>query len=538
MCLAIYKPKGVELDHEFIRDAILSGYTSNRDGFGFAIKRGGEKSVKNQLEFFKTVPKIGAGSMSIHQCIDKMLEKNIGEDDEVMIHLRMGTSGEIIDENTHPFVCNENTTNDNQTEGISTSPMIIHNGVFSRNSYDVTNPKMCDTYHVAKQFFGVPIIPFLAMKKENWLKELFYKFLSGKVCYMSPNSNVDTILLGNWPCQEKGIFFSNGGYKYYTRSLDKDTEKEEDFVNFTTASENIMFQKEARMKKKENSILGIFGVFPGTNIKCLAVNSIKTFMEDFDTKLVESSQLAIFERNKGKNPKGSVVRGAVMSYHYINPGVILITNSNMKCLIKVGINSFEHINIDKNYIVIIESLSHTSVDEESYDITILNIVDWSFKYYARVNISELLDHCDFLYYCSKEFNTVESTANGIRYNTTIASAMLYYFPYVKNNFGSKEYLVNENSTTSILDEGRKQLLLNFGKRNLKKLENDEEILNYKNWSKSRYKKFKHAVNTKAAFKSKEVKIKLNDKIYGPFGIDFVEKLIAQYEKSNSSSITI
>lgn len=532
MCLAIYKQKGVKIDEEFLKEAILSGYISNRDGFGFAIKR--ENNPNHELEFFRTVPLHGKEKLTINQCIDKLLSKNIGENDEVMIHLRMGTSGKVIDENTHPFICDLTTKTDNLLEGKINYPMIIHNGVFSRTAYKITNEDMCDTYHVAKQFFSVPVVPYLVMKKRNWIKALFDRFLSGKVCYMSNNAQIETILFGDWPFQEKGIIFSNSGYKSYTNKnksfcnyFSNDDEYDyEEYFNDIPQSKTTNFPIVSE-KTKKREILGLLGNVKGTNRKILSINSLKNFFDLFQKDFDNNGKIK-FDRKEGKGPLSHVVRGVIISYHYVIPGAMFVTNNVMKCKFKVGISSEETGELPSNTIIIIEELNktHSTDSKEFYDAVVIDLNNMSFKYYITVSLEEILDNCDPLYYCSNNFNALENNLGQIVYST-IPSAFLVYNPYRKNDVDNLQYLVNESEPDFTSNKNN-----NETKRNLIKLEKDDEILNYNNWSRSRYKKFKKALSSFSAKSQQLIEVKINNKKYGPYQKAFIEKLICQYEKKN------
>lgn len=531
MCLAIYKKRGVEIDEDFLRNAILSAYSFNKDGFGFAIKR--SNNPNNELEFFRTVPLLGKEKLSINECIDKLFSKNIEKDDEVMIHLRMGTSGKIMDENTHPFICDSTTKTDNILEGKINYPLIIHNGVFSRTAYEVTNSDMCDTYHVAKQFFSVPIIPYLVMKKRKWIETLFNKFLSGKVCYMSNNSKIETILLGDWPCQEKGIIFSNSSYKFSETSFTKrynfyDSNYKNDYYENNKHEEIFDESLTYRNKKESKSfdkinkreVIGLLGNFKNNNKKILCINSIKSFFSEFEKSFDENNKIR-FDKKVNNNVFGHILRGIIISYHYINPGAILITNKLMKCVFKTGLSTLEEGDLPQNSLIVIKDLNSSDNEEETYSAIVVDLETFEIKHHILVSLENLLNSCDPLYYCSGNFNCLESTTGQISYST-IPSASLYYNFYVNKELENTYFLIQEKEEVVTKN--------NKSKKNYIKLENDEKILNYNNWSKTRYKKVKKALKSALFLKKNTIEIKIDNKKYGPYQTTFIEKLINQYEK--------
>lgn len=116
MCLAIYKPKGVQVAKKHLRN----GFNNNEDGAGFAIARNGK------IEIYKGFFKFG-----------DFWKAYKGYQNEVaIIHFRWATHGSCSPENCHPFpLCGENFA-------------VIHNGVLN---IDCSNNKdRSDSFHFAE----------------------------------------------------------------------------------------------------------------------------------------------------------------------------------------------------------------------------------------------------------------------------------------------------------------------------------------------------------------------------------------------------
>src|SRR5690606_5606269 len=93
MCLAIVAGKNTDKNSDFLMDAIVAGSISNRDGMGFAFKRNSTKKVY-----------ISKGYKEVSALIDTIKSKKLGEQDELLIHARIGNKGAVNEKMCHPFV--------------------------------------------------------------------------------------------------------------------------------------------------------------------------------------------------------------------------------------------------------------------------------------------------------------------------------------------------------------------------------------------------------------------------------------------------
>lgn len=199
MCLISVCPKGTAKYTDQVKTFIQNGFNSNKDGSGFMYKKNGENFIYVEKGFFK-----------FSDLMNAIEKAKLTDDDELVIHHRIGTSGKVSEENTHPFVISH--VHD-IVKSVSTKinkPCIVHNGYFSDiYEYMQRNPDFSDTYAFARYVMPNVIDLYTSEPK------LFRKALSGivgtsKICVLLPYR--DLIMSGNFT-EDDGYFHSNNGYK-------------------------------------------------------------------------------------------------------------------------------------------------------------------------------------------------------------------------------------------------------------------------------------------------------------------------------------
>lgn len=215
MCLAIFKPKGVPCD-EFLYEGIRNSAKGNRDGLGFALKRGGKLHIKKGL--YQNESESG---YDIEKFINDIKDQEVGIDEELMVHLRMATMGKVTDINCHPFTCSKSILECTAPNTITDKPALIHNGGF--NDFKRTQPDLSDTFEVTNQYFSEMALLHLARTNPELFRKLIKPIVGhNKVVLMFPQEKYNTILLGEFQI-DKGIYFSNGSYKSYTKRFNDTT---------------------------------------------------------------------------------------------------------------------------------------------------------------------------------------------------------------------------------------------------------------------------------------------------------------------------
>lgn len=178
MCLAIYKPRGIEIAKKHLRN----GFDNNEDGAGFAVV------IDGRLETFKGYMKFG----------DFWKAYKPYRTSEAIIHFRFATHGMTNEENCHPFlICNGKYA-------------VIHNGVIPIKCND-TNKS--DTYH-----FATLVLEPMFNKNEPTDSALTYLIEEtltnhNKIVVLGADGShvIYNEKAGHW---HKGAWYSNDGYKY------------------------------------------------------------------------------------------------------------------------------------------------------------------------------------------------------------------------------------------------------------------------------------------------------------------------------------
>lgn len=172
----------------------------NHMGSGFAYKKNGESKIYLSKAFF-----------NIDAFITAIKDSNLTEDDELIIHHRIATSGTDAKRNTHPFIVTSDFDEMTKTEALTDKPVMAHNGMFSNYS-DKVDKTFNDTAHWIQIWPANPY--FLEMIKNHTQKfideyGIFSSLWSNKLAFLFPDR--DLLTIGNF-IEDKGYLHSNGGY--------------------------------------------------------------------------------------------------------------------------------------------------------------------------------------------------------------------------------------------------------------------------------------------------------------------------------------
>lgn len=203
MCLLIVKQSGAEYGK--LSQAIRNGAYSNRDGFGFALKRQ-----------FKTEIQVRKDFTSAEDMITELEAQKIGKFDELMVHLRAATHGEASTGNAHPYAISRSSAFFLRDNFVTHMPVIGHNGIIHGYGTD----KISDTYDYALKILADPSVmttlmtnPEEVFKDANITKDLGWS----RFCFMFPHR--DMFWYGDRYIYE-GILYSNTGF--CGNGIDKD----------------------------------------------------------------------------------------------------------------------------------------------------------------------------------------------------------------------------------------------------------------------------------------------------------------------------
>lgn len=207
MCLISVLPKGTKKNTEEVHEFIKSGFNCNKDGSGFMYKRNGENKIT-----------IDKGYFNLTKLIDNITSLNLTEDDELVIHHRIGTAGLVSNENTHPFLISDVESEINAIDITIDKPAMVHNGVFwGITSYTNRNKDFCDSYAFARYFMANKHLMAIFLEDKSLFKELCDRYIgTDKLCLLFPDRDLQ--MYGHF-IENNGYYHSNSGYYTTTRNV-------------------------------------------------------------------------------------------------------------------------------------------------------------------------------------------------------------------------------------------------------------------------------------------------------------------------------
>lgn len=207
MCVISVLPKGTEKHTKQVENFIESGFWSNTQGSGFMWKRNGQNKIG-----------ISKGYFSLDALQKAYKDMKFNEDDEVVVHHRIGTSGNKDSFNTHPFYIHKDINTCVKTDGFEKLPALCHNGVFSYSKigkYMTTG--YSDTVAFANKVMTMPGLLELLKDNTETFKAVMDDIIdTDKVAYLFPDR--DLIMIGSF-IADNGYYHSNMGYKRYTHNV-------------------------------------------------------------------------------------------------------------------------------------------------------------------------------------------------------------------------------------------------------------------------------------------------------------------------------
>ena len=186
MCIIIYKPANIPFPSD---DIIKTCFHNNDDGAGIAFK------LNNKVVIDK-------GYMTVEPLLKKI--KKIDPALQVIIHFRLATSGGTSPEKCHPFPISDDEPLLNQLYQYSDIAM-AHNGILGAGEKNLSDTQIFIRDELAKlkvRLFNDDVKEALTIALNG----------SNKVIIMSGNQ-IDPAIYGQWYF-DKGVFYSNDGYKY------------------------------------------------------------------------------------------------------------------------------------------------------------------------------------------------------------------------------------------------------------------------------------------------------------------------------------
>lgn len=200
MCLITVCPKGSNKNSEELKKAIKTAGVTNKDGAGFMYKRASTKKVY-----------ISKGYMSPEALLSAIEKHKLKDQDELVIHQRIGNKGAKNTFMCHPFVVAGDQDTILANHCYVNVPTMVHNGTFTK--YSKTNSDFSDTYYFVEQFISNEFILGLLKSDLELFKTVFTDILStNRLVFLFPNEDKPLIKLGSFT-EDNGYFFSNESYK-------------------------------------------------------------------------------------------------------------------------------------------------------------------------------------------------------------------------------------------------------------------------------------------------------------------------------------
>lgn len=199
MCLISCFPSGTKKYSDDVIKYIKSGAASNTCGSGFMFKRSGSNIIGVRKGYF-----------NVDDLLNEYKTLKFKDEDEIVVHHRIATSGKTNDLNTHPFVISQDLNTCTTVNGDFTLPCLAHNGVFG--DYTVRGSDYSDTCHFTREFMAIPEVNMLLERDLDLFKKIFKENIGtwNKVAVLSPYSGLK--MIGNFT-EDNGYYHSNGGYK-------------------------------------------------------------------------------------------------------------------------------------------------------------------------------------------------------------------------------------------------------------------------------------------------------------------------------------
>lgn len=208
MCIIVVKEKGVSIPSD---DILENCFNNNSDGCGFAY------CYKNKVHLEKGILNVEGLKAQLLK-----LESLTGEKDlkniPMIIHFRIGTSGGINKEKTHPFIISNKYKLLNKIKCDNLDMVMCHNGILSNFTY---NKELSDT----QNFIRDVIFPLYKHDKEfykkDYINNLLYRIIgdNNKLAFLTSDGTI-TLINKKAFIKDNGVYYSNSTYKksysYYT----------------------------------------------------------------------------------------------------------------------------------------------------------------------------------------------------------------------------------------------------------------------------------------------------------------------------------
>lgn len=200
MCIIVYKPINEKIP---TRDRLKTCFNNNDDGAGYMFADHNNVIIKKGFKTFDDFYKQLKSDVKKYDLKNKAL----------ILHFRIGTSGGLDANKTHPFILTNKSKLINKFNGdaITCNVGVVHNGVLN----DYVYGGLSDTQNFIKDFlYDV----YYSNLKDNIKNKIIKSELNtSKLIILNANGSVNKY--GDFIKDADGVYYSNASYKdryYYT----------------------------------------------------------------------------------------------------------------------------------------------------------------------------------------------------------------------------------------------------------------------------------------------------------------------------------
>jgi predicted glutamine amidotransferase len=186
MCIAIVTTPG----HSVTNEALFKGWTSNRDGGGFAYVKGGSVRIEKGFMQYNEFQRAYRNAVEA-----------VGDSSHFLVHMRVGTSGAKTSKNTHPFPVR--------------GGAMIHNGIMftpAGKRAGEADDRKSDTRVFAESLHNILVLEDVKRASKDIVRAIGG---GNKLCFLYDNN--EYVIVGEdrgfWV---DGIWYSNGSCGNYT----------------------------------------------------------------------------------------------------------------------------------------------------------------------------------------------------------------------------------------------------------------------------------------------------------------------------------
>lgn len=191
MCVAIYKPHGIEIPSDKI---LKKCWDANSDGGGFAVLV--QESKKKYLW------QVQKGYMTWTEWKTAFYEQEFEDSDTLFMHFRIKSAGAVEPGQTHPFPVCDDYAKMKELQ-FTAENIVMHNGTCGLGTTGAS-----DTMKFIKENFD-PLLPYLGDKKVDDLLTRLVCDTRDRWCF----GNGDTVwYYGKWETVD-GVYYSNLGWR-------------------------------------------------------------------------------------------------------------------------------------------------------------------------------------------------------------------------------------------------------------------------------------------------------------------------------------